>query len=217
MSPSLTASQVAHWLAEHPDFFEGREALLDKLHVPHPLHGGAVSLLEYQVASARAKADDSTQALSALSQGARQQKGSHQRLQQVLLALMDADSADALAQQLALQLDEHYGVTWLSLWRDATPSAPCHPPTHGLNQVIVNHIHAVPEHAHGVAFVPDEVLYRRLQPEALGTPCPTRLVELPLGSRSAFLVLSAKDDTLDRTTACFLADVVSRLLERHLS
>ena len=43
---TLEPDQVAFWLARHPDFFVGREGLLQQLQVPHPHIDGAVSLLE---------------------------------------------------------------------------------------------------------------------------------------------------------------------------
>ena len=39
---TLDPDQVAFWLARHPDFFIGREGLLQQLKVPHPNIDGAV-------------------------------------------------------------------------------------------------------------------------------------------------------------------------------
>ena len=43
---TLDPDRVAEWLATHPDFFEGREGLLQRMRVPHPeARGGSISLL----------------------------------------------------------------------------------------------------------------------------------------------------------------------------
>lgn len=50
----LNSGEVADYLAAHPDFFEDNHALLDELRIPHRT-GGAVSLIERQVATLRQK------------------------------------------------------------------------------------------------------------------------------------------------------------------
>ncbi|WP_438893698.1 DUF484 family protein, partial [Bacillus cereus group sp. BC255] len=54
---TLDPDQVAFWLARHPDFFIGREGLLQQLKVPHPHIEGAVSLLERLVIDLRQRAE----------------------------------------------------------------------------------------------------------------------------------------------------------------
>ncbi|MCA1772701.1 MAG: DUF484 family protein [Halomonas sp.] len=54
---TLDPDQVAFWLARHPDFFVGREGLLQQLQVPHPHIEGAVSLLERLVIDLRQRAE----------------------------------------------------------------------------------------------------------------------------------------------------------------
>jgi uncharacterized protein len=44
----MKADDVAHFLAEHPDFFHQRPELLSVLEIPHPQSGQAVSLVERQ-------------------------------------------------------------------------------------------------------------------------------------------------------------------------
>jgi hypothetical protein len=45
---TLDAGAVAHYLSEHPEFFEQHPELLSALSVPHPQNGQAISLVERQ-------------------------------------------------------------------------------------------------------------------------------------------------------------------------
>ena len=52
----LGADEVAEYLANHPEFFDSNQELLDGLKIPHKTGGvGAVSLIERQVATLRQK------------------------------------------------------------------------------------------------------------------------------------------------------------------
>ena len=66
----LSAENVAAYLDAHPDFFEGREALLGKMRIPHAT-GGAVSLVERQVQSLRERNGELEDHLRYLTQAAR--------------------------------------------------------------------------------------------------------------------------------------------------
>ena len=44
----MTPDDVAHFLSEHPDFFQQRPDLLGVLDIPHPQNGQAISLVERQ-------------------------------------------------------------------------------------------------------------------------------------------------------------------------
>ena len=44
----MKPDDVAHFLAEHPDFFQQRPELLGVLDIPHPQNGQAISLVERQ-------------------------------------------------------------------------------------------------------------------------------------------------------------------------
>ncbi|MCX8004653.1 MAG: DUF484 family protein, partial [Burkholderiaceae bacterium] len=44
----MDAQDVARYLEAHPDFFAAHPQLLDRLTVPHPHNGQAISLLERQ-------------------------------------------------------------------------------------------------------------------------------------------------------------------------
>lgn len=44
----MKSDDVAHYLTEHPDFFEQHPELLGAIHIPHPQNGQAISLIERQ-------------------------------------------------------------------------------------------------------------------------------------------------------------------------
>lgn len=135
---TLDPDQVAFWLARHPDFFVGREGLLQQLKVPHPNIDGAVSLLERLVIDLRARAETAEGRLDQLLDAARHNEAQYRRLRETLLALVEADDRDALAQALATQMSERFDTPALALWcppelSDVEP-APPQPPRHVLNQ-----------------------------------------------------------------------------------
>jgi uncharacterized protein len=92
---ALSEEAVEAWLRAHPDFFERHMALLDILKLPHP-SGGAVSLIERQIGWLRDKNRQLERKLMDLVQVARENERLSQRMHQLALGLMDADSLDAV-------------------------------------------------------------------------------------------------------------------------
>ena len=136
---TLDPEQVAFWLARHPDFFVGREGLLQQLKVPHPnINGAAVSLLERLVVDLRHRAESAEGRLEQLLDTARHTETQYRRLRETLLALVDAQDRDMLAQALATQMSERFSTPALALWCPATLSdtepTPPQPPRHVLDQ-----------------------------------------------------------------------------------
>ena len=136
---TLDPEQVAFWLARHPDFFVGREGLLQQLKVPHPnINGAAVSLLERLVVDLRHRAESAEGRLEQLLDTARHTETQYRRLRETLLALVDAEDRDMLAQALATQMSERFATPALALCRPATLSdtepTPPQPPRHVLDQ-----------------------------------------------------------------------------------
>ena len=84
---------VIDYLKENPDFFVNHEALLAELTLPHAT-GGAVSLVERQVATLRKQADESRQQLAELISVARDNESLNGRLHKMTLELFDATTID---------------------------------------------------------------------------------------------------------------------------
>ena len=112
--------------------------MLQQLKVPHPHIDGAVSLLERLVLDLRQRAEKAEDRLEHLLETARHNEAQYRRLRETLMALVEADSRDALAQALATQLNERFDTPAMALWcpaslSDSEPTMP-QPPRHVLDQ-----------------------------------------------------------------------------------
>jgi uncharacterized protein YigA (DUF484 family) len=90
-----TDAAVEAFLREHTDFFERHVALLDVLRLPHR-SGGAVSLIERQVALLRDKNRFLEQRLAELVERARENERMGLHLHRLSCTLMHADGLDAV-------------------------------------------------------------------------------------------------------------------------
>lgn len=122
----LTASDVANFLRDHPDFLSEHAELFATLKVPHPQQGGAISLVERQVLTLREQLQRTQARLDyVLTQATRNHRISQQLLAcaQSLLALpSSASQIDAVRQCLlnSFQLDQV--SVWY--WADSHPASP---------------------------------------------------------------------------------------------
>lgn len=103
------AEQVLAYLARHPDFFLRHEAILAELELPHR-SGAAVSLVERQVTLLRQRNIDSRQRLTRLLDTARENDELFTKTRQLILALLEAESLERLAQVLVLGLRREFDV-----------------------------------------------------------------------------------------------------------
>lgn len=103
------AEQVLAYLARHPDFFLRHEAILAELELPHRA-GAAVSLVERQVALLRERNIDSRQRLTRLIETARENDELFSKTRRLILALLEAESLERLAQVLVLGLRREFDV-----------------------------------------------------------------------------------------------------------
>jgi uncharacterized protein YigA (DUF484 family) len=91
---NLTAEIVAQYLQEHPDFFNGREALIERLSLPHQQQG-TVSLVGIQLKRQRDRIEDLEEEITTLmSLAARNDKTFYEfmSLQETLLKCSDFSS-----------------------------------------------------------------------------------------------------------------------------
>jgi hypothetical protein len=93
---AISAEQVAAWLLQHPDFFQGHEELLDHLRIPHPHTGEAVSLLERLVQRLRCRYQEMEQRQNEMLKAARDSENVVNRLHHLALELMTCDGLDAV-------------------------------------------------------------------------------------------------------------------------
>lgn len=88
-SIGITEDMLAEYLENHPDFFNKYPSLISELKIPHE-HGGAVSLVERQVAVLREQNQQTKKRLHELIEIARQNEELARRMHKLALTLMDA-------------------------------------------------------------------------------------------------------------------------------
>lgn len=115
--PALTAQDVEDYLRRHPDFFQGRDELIRALTLPHPT-GGAISLVERQVALLREETQRYRIQLQDLVQIARYNDELIARLQQLTVKLMDSVTLNEVLAlfETSLRQDFHADAATLRLF-----------------------------------------------------------------------------------------------------
>ncbi len=222
---TLDPDRVAEWLATHPDFFVGREGLLQQLKVPHPEARGATSLLERLVHDLRTRAEQAEWRLEQLLESARHNEAQYRRTRELVLALVEAQDRDALGQALATQLAEHFATPAVALWCPASLSdAEPHPPQ-APRQVLDEHagsrLAALLDGRTSRCTRLTPTDWKRLLPHA---SAPRRsgscaITRLSLGEPLGYLVLASPDPdhfraSMDTLFTEYVGDVVARLLMR---
>lgn len=118
--PAPAAGTVEDYLRRHPDFFQGRDDLIRALTLPHPT-GGAISLVERQVALLREETQRYRTQLQELVQIARYNDELIARLQQLTVKLMDSATLDEVLGllEVGLRQDFHADAATLRLFGTA--------------------------------------------------------------------------------------------------
>lgn len=110
----LDDETVADFLHTHPEFFESHPDLLARMRVPHPA-GGAVSLVERQMAILRQQNRQLERKLVDLIEVARANDLLMERMQKLTIALFEADGAEAVVQVIHEQLRDAFGADAIAL------------------------------------------------------------------------------------------------------
>jgi uncharacterized protein YigA (DUF484 family) len=126
--PTIAEDEIAAYLEAHPDFFERRPDLLVALRVPHA-SGGAVSLIEHQVAVLRGQLQTERRRLAQLIARAQDFESLSTRLHSLSLQLIAAKDVEhvetILSKALCRDLDaEAVTLKLFPLERDAAESDP---------------------------------------------------------------------------------------------
>ena len=122
----LHENDVAVYLEEHPDFFTSHEYLLNDLSVPHPESGEAISLLERQIGLLREQKLDLTRKLQHLAQVARNNEQLLERMEELILNIIDSDDLDGVLEILdgAMRTDFHADAVAIRLFANDRSEAP---------------------------------------------------------------------------------------------
>ncbi|MWJ28068.1 DUF484 family protein [Halomonas sp. ZH2S] len=222
---TLDPDQVAFWLARHPDFFVGREGLLQQLKVPHPDTQGAISLLERLVLDLRRRAEHAESRLEHLLETARHNETQYRRLRETLLALVEAEDRDTLAQALATQLSERFATPAMALWCPAELSdnepAPPQPPRQVLDQHATKRLTALLDgrtsRCSKLSVSDWKCLLPHTKPPRKAGSC--AITRLSAGQPLGYLLLASPDPasycaSMDTLFTEYLGDVMARLLTR---
>jgi uncharacterized protein YigA (DUF484 family) len=102
---TITAEEVVTYLSLHPEFFQNHLDLLEKMQIPHP-SGSAVSLISKQLEIFRVKHQEQESQLSALIEIARENDASFNRMHELTLAMLEANSVDQVVANLSDVLAE---------------------------------------------------------------------------------------------------------------
>lgn len=103
------AEDVAQYLAQHPDFFVGRDELLADLSLPHE-SGKAISLLERQVMLLRERNADLKRQINEFVDNAHVNDSLFEKTRIIVLELLKAGSLEELAAILEREIGENFGA-----------------------------------------------------------------------------------------------------------
>jgi len=219
---TLDPERVAHWLARHPDFFVGREGLLQQLKVPHPQTQGAISLLERLVHDLRERAETAEWRLEHLLETARHNEAQYQRTRSLILALLEAENVDALGEALSTQLSERFRTQAVALWLDSPhDGSAVQPPQLRLDDAARATLEDLLDGHNSRCTQLSREAWRKLlphsePPESSGSCAVTRLT---MGEPLGYLLLASQESehfraTLDTLFTDYLGEIVGRLLIR---
>lgn len=101
----LMDEQVTTYLLQHPEFFQNHLNVLEKMRIPHP-SGNAISLISKQLEIFRIKHQEQESQLTALIDIARENDASFNRMHELTLAMLEANSLEEAIANLSEVLAE---------------------------------------------------------------------------------------------------------------
>jgi len=121
----MRAEDVAQYLQDHPQFFEGHTELLTQIALPHPHGGRTISLSERQLVALRDKNRELEKKLNELVRFAKENDALQHKVHEFAVALFAARDLATLQEMIPHLLREIFAVPHaaLRLWRVDPPSA----------------------------------------------------------------------------------------------
>lgn len=121
----MRAEDVAQYLQDHPQFFEGYTDLLAQISLPHPHGGRTISLGERQLVALREKNKELEKKLHELLAFGRENDALQHKVHEFAVALFAARDLDTLQEMIPHLLRDIFAVPHavLRLWHAAPPSA----------------------------------------------------------------------------------------------
>ena len=127
----IHAEHVANYLAHNPEFFHVFPNLLDKLSIPHPASGKAVSLLERQVWQLREQKEKLQDEVDSLVDIAGDNGRLLHKVQQLTRLMMAAETEQQAVDALYEQMRDVFKVDYMTLVSWEVPNQGIH----GLSQL----------------------------------------------------------------------------------
>lgn len=120
---SFSETDIARYLASHPDFFERHLPLLRRLQIPHQSGGTTVSLVERQVSVLRQRNDELESQLAELFDVAKANNAIVDHIHALAMRFIATRGADARLEALESALREDFAAerAVLLLFRDTCP------------------------------------------------------------------------------------------------
>ena len=121
----MRAEDVAQYLQDNPQFFEGHIDLLAQINLPHPHGGRTVSLSERQLVALREKNKELEKKLHELIEFAKDNDALQHKVHEFVVALFAARDLATLQEMIPHLLREIFAIphTALRLWQANPPSA----------------------------------------------------------------------------------------------
>lgn len=220
-SVDLTPEQVAAYLRLHPDFFSKRPDLLTDIEVAHPA-GGAVSLLERQVAILRDRNMDMRHRLNSLLENARTNDRLFEQTKQLVLHLLEAQTLDQIIDTFINSLQNDFQIDFANIVLIGNPLA-----HRGVRARVVSlpearaQIDGLLKSSKAVCGVlrPEEVQF--LFPDHVRQIGSAAVVPLAFGNPLGVLAIASTDANYFRSSMGtlflgYIAEVLNRLLPKHL-
>ncbi|MCA1799183.1 MAG: DUF484 family protein [Xanthomonadaceae bacterium] len=115
VDPGLDDAAVVEYLQLHPEFFESNVDLFARMRIPHPA-GGAVSLVERQLAILRQQNRQVERKLVDLVEVARANDQLMERMHKLTVALFEAGDVEQVVQAVFEQLRDGFGADDVTLF-----------------------------------------------------------------------------------------------------
>ncbi len=223
-SETLHSEEVAEFLKEHPDFFVDRDDLLLTMKLPHR-RGVAISLVEHQISLLREKHQESRYHLDQLIAAARDNEQTFQRMQKLVLALLESKDLDQVTEVIRDSLAHDFGIDFhaLILFSDKPMSLPVRTEHIDVATAALGNLISKGQVVSG-RFSEDQVQFLfSEQAEQVGSmtiiPLAYSLNQPP---QLGVLALASKDPKhfraeLGSAFTGYLGDVLSRVLAQHMS
>lgn len=111
----MNTDDIVRFLQDNPDFFERNGELLGSLSVAHPHNGQAISLTERQLHALREKIRQLEVKLTELIRFGEENDEISEKVHRLVLALLDADSFEAVRDAVFSHLREDFSVPHVAI------------------------------------------------------------------------------------------------------